>query len=43
MKPDEIIKITIGDLVWRNAILQARITELEAQLVEANDKVGKAE
>ncbi len=40
MKADEIIKVTIGDLVWRNAILQARVTELEAQLAATKDQVG---
>ncbi len=41
MTADEILKVTIGDLVFKNALLQARVAELEAKLDKTDNKVGK--
>ncbi len=43
MKVDDIIKMTLGDLIVKNAMLQAKIEELEREieLAKTADKVGE--
>ncbi len=37
--PDEILKSTIGNLVFENAILQAKLEEAEAKIKELEKSV----